>query len=206
MNAEVDADEQATPVQGRLHSRVHLGCDSRPSTVRARLGCCYALYRALSAHGTCSPGALRQRRALTDARRFELTAVLAIPCDVAAGSGGGPSMIRRIAGLANRRSRAMLLRFEAVWAHRRPLVWTGCCSPSPFPAALSSRKRVSSSTPQLPRPSTAPSATAPRSGPHSRSQPTPQNGVAQAYVLAASSGRALAWSQLVYGPPTQHWS
>jgi hypothetical protein len=46
-------------------------------------------------------------------------------------------MIRRIAGLANRRSWAMLLRFEAVWAHMRPLVWTGCCSPCPFLAALS---------------------------------------------------------------------
>lgn len=46
-------------------------------------------------------------------------------------------MIRRSAGLANRRSWAMLLRFEAVWAYMRPLVWTDCCSPGPFLAALS---------------------------------------------------------------------
>ncbi|MFH9889842.1 hypothetical protein ACH4OQ_37235 [Streptomyces luteogriseus] len=41
-------------------------------------------------------------------------------------------MIRAIAGLANRRSRAMLLRFEAVWADIRPLVWIVCCSPGRF--------------------------------------------------------------------------
>lgn len=88
--------------------------------------------RDLERHGTCSAGSLRQRRALTHARRFQLTAVVAIPFDVGAGSGGGPSMIRAIAGLAKRRSHAMLLRFEAVWADIRPLVWTDCCNPGRF--------------------------------------------------------------------------
>jgi hypothetical protein len=146
LRAEADADEQATLVQ--VDSIPGCTRDAiRPPMVWARLGCCYAPYRTLSAHGTCFPGALRQRRALTDARCFELTVVLAIPYDIGEVSGGGPSMIREIAGLGNRRSRAMLLLFEAVRAHMCPLVWTGCCSPGPFPAVLSSRKRLSSSAP-----------------------------------------------------------
>jgi hypothetical protein len=40
-----------------------------------------------------------------------------VPSDAGAGSGGGPSMMRGIAGLANRRSRAMLPRFEAGCVH-----------------------------------------------------------------------------------------
>ncbi|CAM5736008.1 hypothetical protein SAFG77S_08434 [Streptomyces afghaniensis] len=113
----------------------HPGARSTPCS--GVLGMLLRALRDLECSRHLFAGALRQRRALTDARRLEFTAVLAVPFDVGAGSGGGPSMIRRIAGLANRRSRAMLLRFEAVWAHMRPLVWTDCCSPSPFLAALS---------------------------------------------------------------------